>query len=88
MKRIFLVEDDELYGKVLKKKLEAFYEVQYFNNPDDCLIALIDTTPDVLVSDYYMPEMKGIDLFEQVKDKLKDMQFIILSSNEESEGGF
>ncbi len=80
-KKIFIVEDDSEYAEFIKAKLRRTYKIYAFANAEDCLVSLKSITPDVLVLDYYLPGMNGIDLYEKVKDKLpKSTKVVILSS--------
>ncbi len=80
-KKIFIVEDDLEYAEFIKAKLRRSYKIYSFSNAEDCQISLKSITPDVLVLDYYLPGMNGIDLYENVKDKLpKSTKVVILSS--------
>lgn len=80
-KKVFIVEDDAEYSEFIKAKLRRNYKIYPFANAEDCLVSLKSITPDVLVLDYYLPGMNGIDLYEKVKADLPDtVKVIILSS--------
>jgi DNA-binding NarL/FixJ family response regulator len=83
-KKVFIVEDDSVYAEFIKSKLKRSYSIYSFNNAEDCLQSLKSIKPDVLVLDYYLPGMNGIDLYEKTKDDLpEDTKVIILSSLED-----
>ena len=80
-KRVVIVEDDNIYSDFLKKNLRTKYKIHAYSSAEDALVALKSITPDVLVIDYKLPGMNGIDLFENVKDALpNDTKTIVLSS--------
>ena len=80
-KKIFLVEDDRDYSQFIKVKLQNTYEVETFSNAEDCSKALQVTTPDVLILDYYLPGMSGIELYDKIKNTLSErVKVIVLSS--------
>ncbi|HNU78999.1 MAG TPA: response regulator, partial [Prolixibacteraceae bacterium] len=55
--RVFIVEDNELYAKVLKKKLEnKRYEVSAFYTGRECLNNL-DMKPSIVTLDYRLPDI-------------------------------
>ncbi len=84
MKRIFIVEDDEVYATFLKKSLEkeGKFALEVFNNAEDCLLELESKiNPQILIIDYFLPGMNGIDLYEKIKKTYKKIQLIMLSSN-------
>ncbi len=78
--KIFIVEDDEAYAEFIKKSLRKKYQVYSFANAEDCLTALRSITPDVLILDYNLPGMTGIELYEKVKDSLPASTRVIMMS--------
>ena len=79
--RVFLVEDDEIYAEFIKKNLRKKYKIHSFLTAEDCLVTLKSIIPDVMILDYNLPGMSGIELYESVKDKLEDhIKVVILSA--------
>jgi len=84
MKRISLVEDDEVYADFLKKTFEKDekYKVEVFGNAEDCLLELESKiNPQILIIDYFLPGMNGIDLYERIRKSYRNIRLIMLSSN-------
>ena len=69
-KRVFIVEDDEIYSEFLKKNLRKKYKIHAYLNAEDAVLALKSIKPEVLIIDYKLPGMNGIQMFEKVKDSL------------------
>ncbi|MCE7862069.1 MAG: response regulator [Bacteroidetes bacterium CHB5] len=82
---IYLVEDDVIYAEFIKKSLSDDGRIfSVFHSAEEGLQALQKAMPDVLIIDYKLPGMSGIDLFEQIKLRLKeDNKVIMLSSLED-----
>lgn len=79
--KLFLVEDDEQYAEFIKKSLRTKYQIYSFTSAEDCLVALKSIKPDILVLDYQLPGMTGIDLYEQSQELLpEDTKVIMMSS--------
>ena len=78
--KVFLVEDDEVYAEFIKKSLRKKYQIYSFISAEDCLITLKSISPDVLILDYNLPGMSGIELYEQVKDELSSHVKVIIMS--------
>ncbi len=78
---IFLIEDDEIYAEFIKKSLSqnADYKVSVFSSGEDAAKAMT-TVPDVMIVDYKLPGMTGIDFYESIKSKLKDEHKVIMLS--------
>ena len=77
--RIFIVEDNDLYAKVLKRQLENdHFEVYVYYNGRDCLNNL-DKSPDVITLDYTLPDMNGDLILSEIKKQLPSVHVIIIS---------
>lgn len=80
-KKIFIVEDDADYAEFIKANLRRKYKIYAFYNAEDCLTTIKSIQPDVMILDYYLPGMNGIELYEEVKDTLsEEVKVIILSA--------
>ncbi|MEZ5361295.1 MAG: response regulator [Bryobacterales bacterium] len=66
---IAIVDDEEMVLTSLRSflMLETDYEVLTFNSPKRALAELADKNLDLIVSDYLMPEMNGIELLLEIK---------------------
>lgn len=78
--KVFLVEDDEQYAEFIKKSLRKKYQIYSFITAEECLIALKSIKPDVLILDYNLPGMTGIELYEKSKDLLNEDTKVIMMS--------
>lgn len=77
--KIFIVEDNDLYAKVLKKQLEADrFEVSVFASGSDC-ISNLEKSPDIILLDYTLPDMNGNLVLKQIKDLKPSVHVIIIS---------
>ncbi len=68
--RVVLVDDEEMVTQNLEMLLsmETSYEAVTFNQPVSALEYLKQNEADVVLSDFIMPEMNGLDLLTQVKE--------------------
>lgn len=80
--RIFLIEDDEIYAEFVKKALgqNSEYQIKTFVTAEDALKAVNGQFPDVLIIDYKLPGMSGIDLYEKIKGQIGDKNKVIMLS--------
>lgn len=80
--RIFLIEDDEIYAEFIKKALgqNSEYQISTFTTAEDALKEINGKLPDVLIIDYKLPGMSGIDLYEKIKNLIKDNNKVIMLS--------
>jgi DNA-binding response OmpR family regulator len=79
--KVFLVEDDEAYAEFIKKSLRTKFQIYSFISAEECLVTIKSISPDVLILDYHLPGMSGIELYEQIKDQLNsDVKVIMMSA--------
>ena len=62
-RRILVVDDEQQITRVLRTSLSAQgYDVRVANDGEMALEILKDWTPDLVVTDLYMPRMDGFEL--------------------------
>ncbi len=78
--RIFMVEDDAVYSRMLKYILELNpdHEIFEFKTGKDCINNL-HQKPDVITLDYSLTDMTGAEVLKKVKNFDPDINVIILS---------
>lgn len=79
--RIFLVEDDKVYADFIIKSFQGKYDITCFETAEDCLNAINGELPEVLLLDYKLPGMSGIEFFEKVNGKITDETKIVMLSS-------
>jgi DNA-binding NtrC family response regulator len=84
--RIFVVEDDEWYNRLLvhNLSLNPDYDIKSFSTGKDCLDNL-HQTPDVITLDYRLPDIKGLEMLKKIKAENEDIQVILISEQSEIE---
>ena len=84
--RILVVEDDPFFQRVLLKRLAAEgYQVQVASDGREGMKAIVTFEPDLVISDWMMPQVDGLELCQSVKTGLKEMApyFILLTAKGE-----
>lgn len=81
--RIFVVEDDQFLGNLIKKALEKieYADVTHFLTPEECLNQL-HLNPDIVSIDYLLPGMNGLELMGKIKNYNQDIQCIMVSGQD------
>lgn len=84
---IFIVDDEPMVTASLKTmlSLETKYLIHTFNNPLEALDALSQIKPDVIISDFSMPQMDGISFLQAVKTHLPEATLILLTGYADKE---
>lgn len=89
MAHVMIVEDEESLGLLLKYNLEAEgYTVEICTRGDDAEIRLRESLPDLLVLDWMMPGISGIELCRRLRARAetKILPIVMLTARgEESE---
>ena len=70
--RVLVAEDDRFYRRILQKRLEAAgHQVTVTTNGAEAWEVVQHEPPEVLLSDWMMPQMDGYELCRNVKDSVK-----------------
>ncbi|MDB5571908.1 MAG: phoB [Hyphomicrobiales bacterium] len=87
--RILIVEDEPAIGQLLVYNLEAEgYLVEHEERGDDAQIRLAESTPDLLILDWMLPGVSGIELCRRLRarEETRSLPVIMLTARgEESE---
>jgi len=88
-KKILIVDDDEATRGLVKTLLEGDYEISTASTGKEALAALKKSKYDLILLDYFMPEMSGKDVLEKVRadPKTKKLKAILLTVALFSEAG-
>lgn len=71
--KVLLVDDDENYGFALKTLLGSKgLEIKSFTNPEKALDYLKSNVTDIILLDYYMPEMTGEEFLKRFREFNKE----------------
>ncbi len=81
MSQVWIVDDDQSIRWVLERALtRSGFDVRAFSSANECLRALENATPQVLVSDIRMPGESGIELLKKVKESHPKLPVIIMTA--------
>lgn len=89
MIKVFLVEDEFTVRERMKKNVEwEEYGFELVGEAGDGEMAypmILETQPDIIITDIKMPFMDGLELSSLVKEAMPDIKIIILSGYDEFE---
>ncbi|WP_341686321.1 response regulator [Limnohabitans sp.] len=81
---IAVVDDNEEFSTVLVSLLnENGFEAYAFNDPIACIDRMQSWKPDILLTDYEMPQMTGIDLVRNIHQILPDLPCLLVTGSSE-----
>jgi DNA-binding NtrC family response regulator len=78
---IFIVEDDPAFLKLTEKSLRAagFTNLKTYTSGNQCIDDIQHTKPDIVLQDFEMPGLNGIETMKKVKDIYPETEFLFLS---------
>ena len=84
---IVVVDDEKIVTSAFKTllKVEGFGNAHFFNNPEEALEFLKSNTPDLVISDFLMPEMNGLEFLSEVKKMYPEVSKILLTGYADKE---
>ena len=84
---IVVVDDEKIVTSAFKTllKVEGFNNAHFFNNPKEALEFLQNNTPDLVISDFLMPEMNGLEFLLEVKNLYPEVSKILLTGYADKE---
>lgn len=85
--KIVVVDDERIVTSAFKTllKVEGFSDAHFFNSPKDALDYLKDNQPDLVISDFLMPEMNGLEFLSEVKKLYPEVSKILLTGYADKE---
>ena len=86
MMKVIAVDDEPAFIEVLRIYLKEFgdFEIIPYSSPDEALDHIIADQADAIISDYTMPGMDGITFFREVKARIPNIPFLLLTGKDES----
>ncbi|HRO13774.1 MAG TPA: phosphate regulon transcriptional regulator PhoB [Paracoccus sp. (in: a-proteobacteria)] len=85
---VLVVEDEGAQCEILKYNLEAEgFAVVTADNGDDALLLVAEEEPDLVVLDWMLPRLSGIEVCRQVKSAARTRQIPVIMLSARSEEG-
>ena len=84
--RILVVEDDTALGEMLVYNLaSANFETTLVSDGDEAIRAILDEDPDLLILDWMLPNLSGIEICRQIRTKAetRNLPIIMLTAKGE-----
>lgn len=85
---IYVVEDNKVYNKLLTEYLnkQGYENIKAFFSGEACVSAIQKgDNPDIVIQDYFLEEMNGLDVLKKARKLSPESEFIFLTNNESME---
>ncbi|MBD5401192.1 response regulator [bacterium] len=85
--KILYVDDDKLLTSTFTTLMmvEGFKDVVVYNNPLEAVEYLKTEAPDLIISDFLMPEMNGLEFLREAKKLYPEVSMILLTAYADKE---
>ena len=86
---VLIVDDSPVYAKLFQQMLSAqHYSLSFACNGREALSIYQHKSPDIIITDWIMPEFSGLELCERIRaDKASAYTYIILMTSNTEKGG-
>ena len=87
MGKIVVVDDEKIVTSAFKTllKVEGFNDAHFFNFPKEALEFLENNKPDIVISDFLMPNMNGLEFLSEVNKLYPEVSKILLTGYADKE---
>ena len=85
--KIVVVDDEKMVTSAFKAlfKVEGYSDIHLFNNPKEAVEFLKENIPDLVISDFMMPEMNGLEFLTEAKKLHPEVSMILLTGYADKE---
>ncbi|MBW1730136.1 MAG: response regulator [Deltaproteobacteria bacterium] len=81
-KRILIADDDEFVRSLLARALEICgYEIDIVENGVEAISQVEKRSYDLIITDYMMPKMDGLELTRRIKAEYPSIPILIVTGN-------
>lgn len=67
--KVLLVDDNPMVLEMLRQSLAHFATIQTMTDGADALLKTIDEKPDLIIADYTLPNLDGLQLVQKIKGR-------------------
>ena len=84
---IVIVDDEKIVTSAFKTllKVEGFDDAYFFNKPKEAIEFLKSNKPDLIISDFMMPDMNGLEFLTKAKKLYPETSMILLTGYADKE---
>ncbi|MFI3300196.1 MAG: ATP-binding protein [Candidatus Gastranaerophilales bacterium] len=85
--KILIVDDEKIVTSAFSTllKVEGYEDVITFNNPLDAIDYLKNNSVDIIISDFLMPELNGLEFLSEAKKIYPEISMILLTGYADKE---
>jgi CheY-like chemotaxis protein len=83
MKKMLIIEDDQLVGKIYLRKFQGEgFQVELAGDGESGLATMLKSKPDVVILDLMLPKLGGVEVLKQIRSEptTRDLPVVVLSN--------
>ena len=80
--KLVIIEDEDAHFQLMKRAILVAYpdaSIHYFQEAAGCLESLDEINPELIIADYLLPGMNGIEFLETLNREKRDIPVIIIT---------
>jgi PAS domain S-box-containing protein len=80
--KLVIIEDEDAHFQLMKRAILVAYpdvSIHYFQDAAGCLERIDEINPDLIIADYLLPGMNGIEFLESLNREKRDIPVIIIT---------
>lgn len=80
--KLVIIEDEDAHFQLIQRAIIKAYpdaSIHYFQEATGCLERLDEINPDVVIADYLLPGMNGIEFLKSLNREQRDIPVIIIT---------
>ncbi len=80
--RVTIIEDEPAHAELMERSIKKDFpdaQIDYFGDILDCLNTLDRINPDIIITDYLLPGMDGLDFLEELRKRHKDIPVVVVT---------
>lgn len=77
MKSIVIIEKNKIYARILEVLLRDYYHVKVYNEGMAFLDDLKTLKPDIIVVNYTLPDIFGLQVIQKIRERFKTIPIIV-----------
>lgn len=81
MYKVIVIDDEPLICSIVESYLKKIATVHKFSTAQEALSNLEKINPDVIISDFYMPEMSGLEMVSKLRINKNTTPVILMSGS-------
>ena len=80
--KVTIIEDEEAHRELMERTIKREFpdaQISCFGEIEHCLDCVDQINPDIIITDYLLPGMNGLDLLAELQGRHKDTPVVVVT---------